>query len=283
MGQARPDPAELRARRLRAGRLRGARRQADRGADRRRASPPTPASRTSAGPHGVWTRDPGGGPRCSPWTPTWPTRRCGAGPGSTGASTRRGRARAERRPSGAGRPGAGRPAARDRHAEHRRPAPAGRQLARAGDRDPRHPVRGRVPVLRRPHPDGGGAGAGRRRRDGPACLRCGGILKSATISFGQALDAGTLRRAVAAASDCDLLLAVGTSLTVQPAAGLVEYAAGAGARVVIINAAADPVRPAGRRRRCGSRSARRLPALVATLDGDDRDPPPDAPRGVAAR
>ncbi|HEU4423603.1 MAG TPA: Sir2 family NAD-dependent protein deacetylase, partial [Pilimelia sp.] len=52
----------------------------------------------------------------------------------------------------------------------------------------------------------------------PACLHCGGILKSATISFGQALDPATLRRAVAAAAGCDLLLAVGTSLTVHPAA-----------------------------------------------------------------
>jgi NAD-dependent deacetylase len=74
----------------------------------------------------------------------------------------------------------------------------------------------------------------------PACLACGGILKSATISFGQSLDAGTLRRAVAAASGCDLLIAIGTSLTVHPAAGLVEYAAQAGARVVIVNADPTP-------------------------------------------
>jgi len=74
----------------------------------------------------------------------------------------------------------------------------------------------------------------------PACLSCGGILKSATISFGQALDPATLRRAVAAASGCDLMIAVGTSLTVHPAAGLVEYAARAGARVVIVNADPTP-------------------------------------------
>jgi NAD-dependent deacetylase len=76
--------------------------------------------------------------------------------------------------------------------------------------------------------------------DDPPCLRCGGILKAATISFGQALDTATLRRAAAAAMAADVLLAVGTSLTVQPAAGLVEYAASAGARVVIINAAPTP-------------------------------------------
>lgn len=74
----------------------------------------------------------------------------------------------------------------------------------------------------------------------PACRDCGGILKSATISFGQALDERSLRAATAAATECDLLLAVGTSLTVYPAAGLVEVAAGAGARVVIVNASPTP-------------------------------------------
>jgi NAD-dependent protein deacetylase/lipoamidase len=74
----------------------------------------------------------------------------------------------------------------------------------------------------------------------PDCRRCGGILKSATISFGQRLDPVTLRRAVAAAAAADLLLAVGTSLSVQPAAGLVEVAAQAGARVVIVNASPTP-------------------------------------------
>jgi NAD-dependent deacetylase len=74
----------------------------------------------------------------------------------------------------------------------------------------------------------------------PDCLRCGGILKSATISFGQQLDRRTLSRALAVAADADVFLAVGTSLTVQPAAGLVEVAAGAGARVVIVNASPTP-------------------------------------------
>ncbi|MQA27854.1 MAG: NAD-dependent deacetylase, partial [Micromonosporaceae bacterium] len=66
----------------------------------------------------------------------------------------------------------------------------------------------------------------------PACRRCGGILKSATISFGQTLDAAVLERAASAALMCDVLLAIGTSLTVHPAAGLVELASRAGARVV---------------------------------------------------
>lgn len=74
----------------------------------------------------------------------------------------------------------------------------------------------------------------------PDCADCGGILKAATISFGQALDPTTLRRACQAAAGADLLLAVGTSLTVQPAAGLVEVAARAGARVVIVNASPTP-------------------------------------------
>ena len=74
----------------------------------------------------------------------------------------------------------------------------------------------------------------------PPCTSCGGILKSATISFGQALDPDVLQRAVEVSATCDLFLAVGTSLTVQPAAGLVEVAASAGARVVIINAQPTP-------------------------------------------
>jgi NAD-dependent deacetylase len=74
----------------------------------------------------------------------------------------------------------------------------------------------------------------------PPCPACGGMLKSATISFGQALDPVVLRRAYAAASSCDLFLAIGTSLTVQPAAGTCGAAIEAGARLVIINAQPTP-------------------------------------------
>jgi NAD-dependent deacetylase len=70
----------------------------------------------------------------------------------------------------------------------------------------------------------------------PACLICGGILKSTTISFGQALDAGTVHRAELAACDCDVFLAVGSTLSVHPAAGFVPRAQRAGARLVIVNA-----------------------------------------------
>jgi NAD-dependent deacetylase len=66
--------------------------------------------------------------------------------------------------------------------------------------------------------------------------RCGGILKSATISFGQNLVADDLARADAAARSCDLMLAVGSTLSVYPAAGLVPSAHLSGARVIIINA-----------------------------------------------
>lgn len=69
----------------------------------------------------------------------------------------------------------------------------------------------------------------------PPCLRCGGILKSATISFGQGLDPNDLRRADAAARGCDLLLAVGTTLGVYPIAEVVPLAKSRGASIVIVN------------------------------------------------
>jgi NAD-dependent deacetylase len=75
-----------------------------------------------------------------------------------------------------------------------------------------------------------------RSGDGdPACERCGGILKSATVMFGQPLDRMVLSLAVRAASDCELMLAIGSTLTVEPAASLCAVAAEAGARLVIVN------------------------------------------------
>ena len=76
----------------------------------------------------------------------------------------------------------------------------------------------------------------RAGEDDPACRSCGGILKSATISFGQSLVMDDLRRAERAALRCDLLLAVGTTLAVYPIAGVVPIAKSAGARIVILNA-----------------------------------------------
>ena len=69
----------------------------------------------------------------------------------------------------------------------------------------------------------------------PPCRQCGGILKSATISFGQSLVPADLARADAAARACDLLLAVGSTLAVFPIADVVPLAIAHGARVVIVN------------------------------------------------
>jgi NAD-dependent deacetylase len=74
----------------------------------------------------------------------------------------------------------------------------------------------------------------------PRCRVCGGLLKSATISFGQSLDVTVHRACVAAARDCDVFLTAGTSLQVHPAAGLCEVAVAHGARLVICNAEPTP-------------------------------------------
>ena len=74
----------------------------------------------------------------------------------------------------------------------------------------------------------------------PPCARCGGILKSATISFGQSLDPDVIQRAMRAAQRADLLLAIGTSLQVYPVAGAVPVAKATGARIVIVNAEPTP-------------------------------------------
>ena len=93
-----------------------------------------------------------------------------------------------------------------------------------GDRGPMEPVLDRL----------------RAGEEDPDCRRCGGVLKSATISFGQSLVMEDLARAHRAVLECDLLLAVGSTLTVSPACDLVPVAAGAGAAVVIVNAQPTP-------------------------------------------
>ena len=75
----------------------------------------------------------------------------------------------------------------------------------------------------------------RAGEDDPHCLVCGGILKSDTISFGQALVPEVIDRAMTVAAEADLLLAIGTTLQVQPVASMVAVAARAGAAVVIVN------------------------------------------------
>jgi NAD-dependent deacetylase len=76
--------------------------------------------------------------------------------------------------------------------------------------------------------------------DDPSCQQCGGVLKSATISFGQPLVPDVINRAMRAAQEAELLLAIGTSLQVYPVAGAVPIAKAAGARVVIVNAEPTP-------------------------------------------
>jgi NAD-dependent deacetylase len=80
----------------------------------------------------------------------------------------------------------------------------------------------------------------RQGEDDPACRGCGGILKSATISFGENLVPEDLHRAQLAAARSDVFLAVGTSLAVYPAAALPEIALRNGARLVVMNAQETP-------------------------------------------
>jgi NAD-dependent deacetylase len=74
----------------------------------------------------------------------------------------------------------------------------------------------------------------------PACRECGGILKSATVMFGERLDPEVLGQAVAVTQACQVFIAVGSSLQVQPAAGLAGVAADHGARLIIVNAEPTP-------------------------------------------
>ena len=69
----------------------------------------------------------------------------------------------------------------------------------------------------------------------PDCDDCGGYIKTATISFGQAMPEAAMRRAEALSSACDLFLAIGSSLVVWPAAGFPLLAKRSGARLVILN------------------------------------------------
>lgn len=75
----------------------------------------------------------------------------------------------------------------------------------------------------------------------PACSICGGILRAGTVLFGEPLSGESLRRAVAAAIACDLMLVVGSSLIVQPAARMPRIAVSSGARLAIVNLDATPL------------------------------------------
>ncbi len=73
------------------------------------------------------------------------------------------------------------------------------------------------------------------------CARCGGIIKTATISFGQSMPEREMQRAQDAVDDCDLLIVLGSSLSVYPAAGFPEYAKQHGATLAIVNREETPL------------------------------------------
>jgi NAD-dependent protein deacetylase/lipoamidase len=75
----------------------------------------------------------------------------------------------------------------------------------------------------------------RAGEEDPPCQICGNVLKSATVMFGERLNPGVFERAVRLAGGCDLFLAVGSSLAVEPAASLCGIAVDVGAAVVIVN------------------------------------------------
>ena len=80
----------------------------------------------------------------------------------------------------------------------------------------------------------------RAGEEDPPCHDCGGILKSATVSFGQALVPEVIERAMRAAGEADVFVSIGTSLQVYPIAGAVQLASAAGAKIVILNAEPTP-------------------------------------------
>jgi NAD-dependent deacetylase len=100
----------------------------------------------------------------------------------------------------------------------------------------------------------------------PACASCGGVVKSATVFFGQALDPQALDRAAEATRESDLFIAIGTTLTVHPVASLVPLANRAAVPIIIVNAQPTPYDDIAAvivREPIGSV----LPALAATTAG----------------
>ena len=73
------------------------------------------------------------------------------------------------------------------------------------------------------------------------CSKCGGIVKTATISFGQSMPVEAMERAQAVTNACDLFIVVGSSLVVHPAAGFPEYAKHLGAKLAIVNREPTPL------------------------------------------
>jgi NAD-dependent deacetylase len=95
----------------------------------------------------------------------------------------------------------------------------------------------------------------------PPCPRCGGWLRPDVVWFGEMLPADALQRATAAAARCDVLLSIGTSGLVYPAAGLVAVAAAAGAAVILVNPDAEACPPGALHLAAGAAEA--LPPLLA--------------------
>jgi len=91
------------------------------------------------------------------------------------------------------------------------------------------------------HPSGEILERVRAGDDDPHCTRCGGLLKSATISFGEPLPAHVVDESFARAEACDVCLVVGSSLVVYPAAGIPLAAVRAGARLAIVNEEPTPL------------------------------------------
>ena len=101
----------------------------------------------------------------------------------------------------------------------------------------------------------------RAGEEDPDCERCGGILKSDTVSFGQPLVPRVIHRALRASAEADCLLAIGTSLQVYPIAAAVPAAKAAGARLIILNAQPTPFDDLADAKLTGSISEV-LPALI---------------------
>jgi NAD-dependent deacetylase len=81
-----------------------------------------------------------------------------------------------------------------------------------------------------------------KRRIDP-CARCGGIIKTATISFGQMMPDDAMRRAQEVTADCDLFVVIGSSLVVTPANGFPQLAKHLGAGLIIVNREETPLDP----------------------------------------
>lgn len=101
------------------------------------------------------------------------------------------------------------------------------------------------------------------REDVPNCVVCGGLLRAATVLFGEPLPAETLKLAGEAARHCDLMLVVGSSLVVNPAAQLPSIAKRSGARLAIVNRTPTPLDAVADLRVIGEAG----PVLTAIVEG----------------